>query len=83
MNCSVSVQLIILTGQRSLFTSSNVWYFNDFVKQLQEKKKKQNKGNLKQIVVLRHLLTDFTLVYVFFLRYNLCTALKYIKYYIL
>lgn len=79
MNCSVSVQLIILTGQRSLFTSSNVWYFNDFVKQ----RKKQNKGNLKQIVVLRHLLTDFTLVYVFFLRYNLCTALKYIKYYIL
>lgn len=74
MNCSVSVQLIILTGQR---------YFNDFVKQLQEKKKKQNKGNLKQIVVLRHLLADFTLVYVFFLRYNLCTALKYIKYYIL
>lgn len=58
MNCSVSVQLIILTGQR---------YFNDFVKQLQEKKKKQNKGNLKQIVVLRHLLADFTLVYVFFL----------------
>lgn len=79
MNCSVSVQLIILTGQRSLFTSSNVWYFNDFVKQ----RKKQNKGNLKQIVVLRHLLADFTLVYVFFLRYNLCTALKYIKYYIL
>lgn len=78
MNCSVSVQLIILTGQRSLFTSSNVWYFNDFVKQ-----RKQNKGNLKQIVVLRHLLADFTLVYVFFLRYNLCTALKYIKYYIL
>lgn len=78
MNCSVSVQLIILTGQRSLFTSSNVWYFNYFVKQ-----RKQNKGNLKQIVVLRHLLADFTLVYVFFLRYNLCTALKYIKYYIL
>lgn len=78
MNCSVSVQLIILTGQRSLFTSSNVWYFNDFVKQ-----RKKNKGNLKQIVVLRHLLADFTLVYVFFLRYNLCTALKYIKYYIL
>lgn len=46
-------------------------------------KEKKNKGNLKQIVVLRHLLADFTLVYVFFLRYNLCTALKYIKYYIL